>query len=114
MSITMGQLASRMAQAASKVDTVAETKLRTLAQVGTGLMKEEIQAVHAVDTSSMLNSTRAEKAGPLAWEIGPTVGYSIYVALGTSRMAARPFHITSAQRLAEQAGEILKPKDLGL
>lgn len=114
MSITMGQLASKFAKAADRVDPVAQTKLRTLAQVGVGLVKSEIQDMHAVDTSTMLNSTTAEAAGPDAYLIGPTVTYAPYVALGTSRMPARPFHIKAARKLAKQAKEIFSAEDLGL
>lgn len=113
MSITMGQLATRFAQAASRVGPVTDKQLRSLAQVGVGYVKAEIQAVHAVDTGTMLNSTTAEKDGK-GYLIGPTVKYAPYVALGTSRMPARPFHLRAAKRLqgAINQGDILR--DLGL
>lgn len=113
MSITMGQLASKFSQAANKVDPLAQQKLRTLAQVGVGLVKSEIQDMHAVDTGTMLNSTTAEAVGD-AYLIGPTVTYAPYVALGTSRMPARPFHIKAARNLSKQAKEIFSAEDLGL
>ena len=65
-------------------------------------MKQEIQAMHAVDTGTLLNSTGAESVGKDTILIGPTVVYADYVANGTSRMAARPFHKTSAAKLNEQ------------
>lgn len=102
----MGQLATRYAQAAGDITPEARRALDTLAQVGVGLVKREIQNVHAVDTGTMLNSTTAEKAGSNAYLIGPTVDYTVYVALGTSRMAARPFHITAAKALQSQADGI--------
>lgn len=106
MSITMGQLASRFAEAASKVPSVSEESVRTLAQVGVGLVKSEIQSMHAVDTGTMLNSTDAEKISATTYLVGPSVDYAAYVALGTSRMPARPFHIAAAKKLAAQAGEM--------
>ncbi|UVG33797.1 minor capsid protein [Microbacterium phage HerculesXL] len=114
MSITLGQLASRFALAAQKVQPVSDQKLRTLAQVGVGLVKSEIQGMHAVDTGTMLNSTTAEQAGKSTFLVGPTVKYAPYVALGTSRMPARPFHIEAARKLSKQADEILNAGDLGL
>jgi len=113
MSITMGELATRFARASQKLPRVTEQQLRTLAQVGVGYMKQEIQRVHAVDTGTMLNSTTAEVTKDTAL-IGPTVSYAPYVALGTSRMAARPFHIYAAKRLqgAINQGDILR--ELGL
>lgn len=105
MSITMSQLASRYA-AASK-QTPGSKELKALAQVGVGLVKKEIQNYHAVDTGTMLNSTTSETAGKDTYLIGPTVDYAVYVAEGTSRMAARPFHKTTANKLRDQA------KDLG-
>lgn len=114
MAMTMGQLATKLAQAAQKVGPVSERKLDTLAQAGVGLMKREIQNVHAVDTGTMLNSTTAERSGRLEYLIGPTVNYAVYVALGTSRVEARPFHITSAKKLSKLADEIMTSEDLGL
>lgn len=104
MSITIGQLASRYKAAARKVTPEATKEFKALAQVGVGLTKREIQKVHAVDTATMLNSTDVEMSGPKTALIGPTVEYAPYVALGTSRMAARPFHIAAAAALNKQAG----------
>jgi HK97 gp10 family phage protein len=112
--LTMSQLASLAKAAAKQVDPTVDKKLRTLAQVGVGLMKSEIQAMHAVDTGTMLNSTSAESVGKDTILIGPTVTYAAYVALGTSRMKARPFHIRSAQKLRAQAKEFMSAEDLGL
>lgn len=110
MSMTMGQLASKMHQTARQIEPKAERELARLAQVGVGLVKREIQNSNAVDTSAMLNSTTAEKTGTLTWLIGPTVDYAVYVALGTSRMPARPFHTKAAKRLRSQLDDF----DLGL
>lgn len=115
MSINMGELASRYLAASRKVQPEVSKELKALAQVGTGLMKKEIQNVHAVDTSAMLNSVEAASAGPNTYLIGPTVDYAAYVALGTSRVAARPFHITAAKQLNKQAGLFgFDPDGLGL
>lgn len=112
--LTMGQLAALLAAAAKKVDPTVNKKLRTLAQVGVGLMKSEIQAMHVVDTGTLLNSTSAESVGKNAILIGPTVLYAPYVALGTKKMPARPFHIRSARKLTPLAKEILSAEDLGI
>jgi Bacteriophage protein of unknown function (DUF646). len=110
----MGQLASRLVMAASKVNPVSETKLNTLAQLGVGLVKTAIHDVHAVDTGTMINSTQAERINKTTFLIGPTVFYAPYVALGTSRMPARPFHIRAARQLRQQAKDVLNAEDLGL
>lgn len=112
--MTMGQLASKFLLAARSVDKVSEQKVRALSQIGVGYVKEEIQAVHAVDTGTMLNSTQAEQLSLTAYVVGPTVLYAPYVALGTSRMAARPFHIRAARRLDRDAKDILNAGDFGL
>lgn len=111
--MTMGQLAAKFKLAASKVGPSSDKALRTLAQVGVGYVKTEIQAAHAVDTSTMLNSTTAEREGK-AYLIGPTVSYAPYVALGTSRMPARPFHLRAAKRLEADLKDADFVKDLGL
>lgn len=105
MSLTMGQLASKMKAAADKADQELDRNLARFVQVGTGVVKRQIQAMHAVDTGTMLNSTTAEKVGDKTYLIGPTVDYAVYVALGTSRMAARPFHIKAANEMAKSVGE---------
>lgn len=113
MSITMGQLASKFSAAAQKVSPAREKALRTLAQVGVGYVKEEIQNAHAVDTGTMLNSTTAERDGN-GYLIGPTVSYAPYVALGTSRMPGRPFHTRAARRLEKDLKNVDFVKEIGL
>lgn len=115
MSITMGQLASNLLLSAGRMNPVMDAKLRTLAQLGVGHMKSEIQAVHAVDTGTMLNSTQAERQGT-SYLIGPSVNYAPYVALGTSRMPARPFHISAASKLQRDIPTVMAATavDLGL
>lgn len=110
----MGQLASLMISAAKKVDPAVDKGVRKVGQIGVGYMKSEIQAMHAVDTGTMLNSTSAESVGKNTILIGPTVTYAVYVALGTSRMAARPFHIVAARKLQKDAEDIISASDLGL
>lgn len=100
--MTLSQLAALATAAAKKVDPACAKELRRFSQVGVGIMKKEIQNVHAVDTSTMLNSTSAESVGKDTILIGPTTDYAVYVALGTSRVAARPFHITAAAELNNQ------------
>jgi HK97 gp10 family phage protein len=112
--LDMSQLASKFASAADKVGPLAAEKMRTLAAVGEGHMKRAIQEVHAVDTGTMLNSTVAVQTGKTSWLVGPTVAYAPYVALGTSRMPARPFHLMAAKATMEDAKEIFKVEDLGL
>ena len=110
----MSQLASRFTVAADQLTPVLEKKLDAFAQVGVGYVKNEIQNMHAVDTGTMLNSTTAEKSGPNLYLVGPTVTYAPYVALGTSRMEARPFHIAAARRLNQDVKDFFKPEDIGL
>lgn len=114
MSITMSELASKYKRAATQVDPATRQALDTLAQVGVGYVKTEIQNMHAVDTGTMLNSTTAQNVSKTTYLIGPTVDYAVYVALGTSRMRARPFHKVAAKRLQADVdkGNILK--DIGL
>jgi len=87
-----------------------------LAQLGVGHVKNAIQDVHAVDTGTMLNSTQAEEVNDTTYLIGPTVFYAPYVALGTSRMEGRPFHIMAARQLDADAKELFgkTTEDMGL
>ena len=105
MAMTMGQLASKMAKASQKVSPELDRSLAQFVQVGIGVVKQEIQEYHAVDTGTMLNSTTAEKIGESTYLIGPTVNYAVFVALGTSRVPARPFHISAAKKMSKMAGD---------
>ena len=100
--LTMAQMAALLQAEAKKINPQCDTQLKKMAQMGVGIMKQEIQAMHAVDTGTMLNSTSAESVGKNTILIGPTVVYADAVANGTSRMAARPFHKTSAAKLNDQ------------
>lgn len=114
MSINLGQLGARFEMAADKLGIETDKALERFSQIGVGYVKDEIQNMHAVDTGTMLNSTQAEKQGKDTYLVGPTVTYAPYVALGTSRMEARPFHIVAARRLEADIKEFIDPKDLGL
>jgi hypothetical protein len=63
----------------------------------------------------MLNSTTADTAGKDTYLIGPTVHYAVYVALGTSRVTARPFHTRAAKVLRSQVADMgFDPDSLGI
>lgn len=113
MTINLAQLGARFQMAADKLGIETDKALARFAQIGVGYVKDEIQNFHAVDTGTMLNSTQAEKDGK-DYLVGPTVVYAPYVALGTSRVAARPFHIVAARRLEEDIKDFLSTEDLGL
>jgi len=102
MSITMGQLAQKLTEQAGDLGEQASTVMGVLAQVGVGQVKKSIKAYKAIDTGTMLNSTTADGSGTGPYLIGPTTNYAAFVALGTSRMAARPFHLTAAELLQAQ------------
>jgi hypothetical protein len=59
-------------------------------------------------------SISMKQLGPKTYVIGPTVQYAPYVALGTSRMLARPFHIVAAKKLQRNAKKLFDAGDLGL
>lgn len=105
MSITMSQFATVMNKKASMVKDFSKDFLPKAGALCVGAEKKAIQQVHAVDTGTMLNSvTMQSKADQVL--VAPTVDYAVYVALGTSRMAARPFH--------QMAVEAVKPQIVAL
>lgn len=115
MSISMGQLASRYADAARRLPEATRANLGRLALAGVGLVKVAIQEVHAVDTGTMLNSTNAEQVDATTYLIGPTTNYAVFVALGKSRVTARPFHWIAARRLGAQATALgFDTKEVGI
>lgn len=54
-------------------------------------VRQQIEAVGAVDTGNMLNSTGHQMQGPRRAVVFVGADYSRYVHDGTSRMAGRPF-----------------------
>lgn len=86
--------------ASAQLPNTVDKALSEAAQYVAGVMKVEISHVwHAVDTGAMLNSVKAKKDGAHAYLVGPTQSYSAYVALGTSKMAARPFHVSTYNKV---------------
>lgn len=49
-------------------------------------------------TGATANSITSKMVGELNAEVGPTTYYAIFVELGTSRMAAKPFMAPAAER----------------
>lgn len=93
-------LGSMYDKAASQLPDMVDKTLRAAAQYTVGVMKTEISHVwHAVDTGAMMNSVKAVKEGQHTYLIGPTQHYSGYVALGTSKRAARPFHVSTYNKV---------------
>lgn len=95
----MSGLQTKLLKGASSAGKKSFALVRRYGLLGTGYMKAEIKRMDAIDTSVMLNSVHAEYPSKTEARIGPTPYYSVYVALGTSRMPARPFHETSARLL---------------
>lgn len=115
MSISMEMLGQRYTAAGKKVDPLSTQDLGRFAEVGVGLVKQAIQDYHAVDTGTMLNSTTKQQLNRTTYLIGPTVDYAKYVGLGTSRMAARPFHVKAAKQLnREMRSYGFTPRKLGI
>lgn len=96
----LNRLGNLYDKAASQLSDTVDKALEEASQYVVGVMKTEISHTwHAVDTGAMLNSVKAAKEGSNTYLIGPTQSYSGYVALGTSKMAARPFHITAYNKV---------------
>ena len=106
MSITMGQLASLLSQESVQVKSTMSSKLRVFAQLSIGEMKNQIHIYHAVDTGTMLNSVTSDHVSDMEYLIGPTVDYSTFVANGTSRVNARPFHEKTADVMRGRVQEV--------
>lgn len=114
MSMTMADLANSLSKAAAQVDNNLSREVERIAEVGVGLVKRSIQDYHAVDTSTMLNSTTRQRQGKHAWDIGPTTDYAHFVAEGTRYMQARPFHRTAAKELEQRIQFINLAERVGL
>lgn len=50
------------------------------------------------DTGNLIQSHTRQKAGPAAWRIISPAEYSVYVHMGTSTMAARPWMEIATKR----------------
>lgn len=105
MGIPMSLFASEMRKKAAMAKGLSKDFLPKAGALCVGAEKKAIQWVHAVDTGTMVNSVTMQSTAKQVL-IAPTVDYAVYVALGTSRMAARPFH--------EMAVKTAKPKIMAL
>lgn len=56
-----------------------------------GRAQMNIREVGAIDTSFMINTTRARQIGERLWSIGTAAYYGIFIEYGTRFMAARPW-----------------------
>ena len=110
--ITMGDLAIKLKTAGEQFDEASARSLARCAQLGVGHMKSAIQGVHAVKTSTMLNSVRPDRKSVSEYWIGPTVEYAPFVAFGTSRMQARPFHEIAARQLIRTCEQVFASAEL--
>lgn len=70
---------------------MAEQVLRYAAMRGAARARLNIRDVGAIDTSFMVNTTRARRLGQYLWSIGTAAMYGIFIEYGTVRMAARPW-----------------------
>ena len=60
--------------------------------VDTGAQAQmNIREVGAIDTSFMVNTTRARQIGERLWSIGTAAYYGVFIEYGTRFMAARPW-----------------------
>ena len=107
MSMNMSGLARYLRKVGADVKPRVSTNLGRAAQYTVGVMKREIGNMHAVDTGNMRNSVTAHPLNKYTYFVGPTVGYSVYVAEGTSRMPARPFHRTTASIIRNRIKDLM-------
>lgn len=72
-------------------EPMAEQVLRYAAIRGAARARINIRDVGAIDTSFMVNTTRARRLGQFLWSIGTAALYGVFIEYGTVRMGARPW-----------------------
>ncbi|MFA7295790.1 MAG: hypothetical protein WC211_01225 [Dehalococcoidia bacterium] len=72
-------------------DELAEKAIRYVAFRTAGEARLNIRDQGAIDTSYMVNTTRARRLGRFMWSIGTAAFYGVFIEYGTIRMAARPW-----------------------
>lgn len=108
--VTLEDLAQQASSASLRVKPESQRELKLLALEAKAIYQDEIRRFKAVVTGNMLNSVDYWPKGPSdQYLIGPTAWYSRNVALGIDRKRAKPFHRTSADKLASHL-ESLQPK----
>lgn len=93
-------LAAHAPEFAEKV--VAYTAMRTA-----GMARLNIREVGAIDTSFMVNTTRARKISRFLWSIGTAAFYGVFVEFGTVRMGARPWLLPAMVQAFQTMEQIL-------
>lgn len=81
---------------------VAYTAHRTAA-----LARMNIREVDAIDTSFMVNTTRARKIERFLWSIGTAAFYGVFIEFGTVRMGARPWLLPAMAQAFQTMEQIL-------
>ncbi len=76
----------------------AEQVLEFMALETAGQAKQNIRDVGAIDTSYMINTTRARRLSRLLWSIGTAAYYGIFIEFGTTRASPRPWLIPAMRQ----------------
>jgi HK97 gp10 family phage protein len=87
---------------------VGRLALEEAAIWGEGVAKQNIRQVGAIDTSFMINTTKARRISDRLWSLGTAAFYGIYVEFGTRYMPARPWLVPAVNRVRERIGTVLR------
>lgn len=98
----------RLDEIARKLNTNANTALKTLAARGAQLARMNIYNKHIIDTGALWNSIDFEKKSELTYWVFDQVEYGIYHEFGTHKMAARPWMIPALESVAKDFGLTFK------
>jgi HK97 gp10 family phage protein len=81
------QIRSQVEAGVARVAHEIEEDARRRAPVRTGFLRSSIEAI----------PSDAAEPGTVEWEVGAAAPYGIFVELGTTKMAARPFLTPAAE-----------------
>lgn len=97
--ITMRVYNRRIREIAKRASGTGGTGVQAALAAGAAQLQREIMmqamSMGIWDTGNLINSHTRQKIGPATWRIVSPAEYSVYVHMGTSRMAARPWMETA-------------------
>ncbi len=98
---------ARLRRLAVRTPDVAEDFLQFLALETAGQAQQNIRTVGAIDTSFMINTTRARRISRFLWSIGTAAFYGVFIEFGTRSTSPRPWLMPAMKQAKQRMGRAL-------
>lgn len=93
---------------AARTTATVEDVIEKAAQDAAGFAAQNIRDVGAIDTSFMVNTTRARRLGRFLWSIGTAAHYGVFIEYGTRYVGARPWLVPAVRKIHATLDTLLR------